>query len=420
MHRETPENNRTEEVPSGGKEEGTSKRKESPDSSSKHQVLHVWDRATQKYIKKPILRALVSAVTPVDLPQFWREIMVRVAISLTSYTSRFHHGSHFFQVFVARTAAIYPGRTVFLGIAVSVALVVTGLFTNFRISTNQKMLWTPTGSLAERHGAFVDAVFPSFHRSIEFVLHLNGDNVLTLSGAQCLFDVVDTIRATEKYKTTCFTSWGLPECPLVSATKFFNHNRSVFLNEINTLVQENDSLDSNQAVQLAMSPLEFSNGERVVRSQIFGFGNDKSNKNSTQLHSALSFLGFIPLSSLASLPKGFEENVIENVYALDDRWAGADAPCVVEIYDTASSFDAEVKRGIYNDVKYLAIAFIMMCGFCALYFTEWSSCVESQSILGLGAVATICCSIMTSFGIMFCIGVPFHSITQVFPYGTCF
>ena len=52
---------------------------------------------------------------------------------------------------------------------------------------------------------------------------------------------------------------------------------------------------------------------------------------------------------------------------------------------------------------------------CA-YFFRWRNPVESRCALGLGAVVAVLLSIVSAYGLMFIVGVPFTSMTQLLPF----
>jgi len=318
-------------------------------------------------------------------------------------------------VFCARTAALHPGQTILLSLLLSIALVVTGWYTNFEIETDSFVLWTPTGSLPQQHGDWVDhdSGFPAPTRDFYFIVHSNGDNVLTQAKSLCLLDAIDTIRGTAGYEETCLQSWGVSECPIVAASKLFHHNRTELTSQV----------ESDEDVQRVMSSLVYPDDERVVRSYIFGYPQPElardpsglSDEEDLLLQSALSYLGTVLLDPEAEISEDLEKAATDALYDLNERWANDHVQCVVEV-NSARSFDDELIRGIFEDSPYMAVAFLLMGAFCAAYLSKRKSCVMSQSVVGLGAVFTVGVSIMTGYGLLFCFGVPFSSVTQIFPY----
>jgi len=319
---------------------------------------------------------------------------------------------------LSRNSARHPGKTLLLTVAVSITLAATGVCTNLEIENTVESAWTPLGSLSRVHGHWVDeeSGFPPPPRSFRFLIHSNGDNVLTTTGADCLFEVVDTIQSTDGYHATCQESWGEPDCPILAASALFDHNRTEFITHV---LEQTD-----EAVQRAMSGLEYPDGEPVVRNLIFGYpqpelptntSNLSSDEDSELLQFASSYLGVMLLSPQEEISEDLEAKATVALYNLNDHWADASATCVVEV-ESERSFSDELERGILQDIPFMALAFAIMICFCAFYLLNWSDWVQSQGVLGIGAVATIIMSLLTGFGLLFCIGVPFSSITQIFPY----
>lgn len=349
--------------------------------------LDLWEQSVEDYLKRPIRRGIVLC---------------------------------------ARTSALHPHKTILLSIAVALALAVTGFLTNFELETDGDILWTPTGSRPVQHGHWVDhdSGFPPPTRNLYFIVHADGDNVLTQTPTQCLFDVIDVLRTTRGYQETCLKSWGTPDCPITAASKLFGHNRTAFLNS--------PASASDSELQRSLSVLEYPDGERVVRDYIFGNSQPELPRNvvtmsnddtaadaaaSIILQTAQSYLGILPLSPEAAVSEDYEFAATEAVYDLNERWQ-TDAQqqrCTVEV-NTARSYDDELERGVNDDTPYMAIAFLLMGTFCAVSLSNRKDWVQSQSVVGLGAIATIVVALLTAYGLLFCIRVPFRSITQIFPY----
>jgi hypothetical protein len=83
----------------------------------------------------------------------------------------------------------------------------------------------------------------------------------------------------------------------------------------------------------------------------------------------------------------------------------------VEPYATRST-DDEFLRAIMTDIPLVPFVFVIMSLFCCLIFGRRHK-VRSQCILGVGAVFCVFLSITTGYGLMFVIGVPLTSLTQV-------
>jgi hypothetical protein len=338
-----------------------------------------WEKATDNYVKNPLLQ---------------------------------------FVLVVALISARNPKRTIVFVIVLSITLVVTGFFTNFRIVADGEELWAPVGTRSLRHGKWIEheSGFRNTNSGyVAFLVHSNGNNVLTIEGANCLFDVVDTIRNINGYHKTCYESWGTEdqECPIQAASALFNHNRSEFYSNLARF----DLTD--ELVQKAMSRLKYpKNDEPVVRDVIFGYPEPTLQSNITSddislLTSAQSYLGFIPKSE--SDEYYFEYDAVVALYQLQDTWDQQGIQCHVEA-NSFRALDDENTRGVEKDVPMMATAFLLMGIVCAVHLSNIQNLVQSRTILGLGAVVTIALSIMTSYGLLFVIGVPFTAVAQVFLY----
>lgn len=363
----------------------------------------VWEGTTENYFKQPSLRLVIS---------------------------------------IAVLSAKNPKRTVALACILSVGLVVTGIFTNFRFLGDGEELWAPFGTQSRKLGTWVaeESGFQADNNGyLAFLVHNDGSNVLTFEGANCLFDAVDTIRSVEGYHQTCYESWGTEdkECPIVAASGLSNHNRSIFFESFHG--------QSDKMIQLSMSRLTYPNGQPVVRDTVFGYPEPKlpdSIKSATQtstaynkynyneisnldaskiptnpadviLTSATSFLGLVPKSE--SDEYDFEIDAVRALYDLQDQWDEQGIQCSVEA-NSYRALDDESKRGVEKDIPMMALAFVFMGILCALYLSNFKNFVHSRAMLGLGAIATILLSVMTSYGILFMVGVPFTGMAQLFLY----
>lgn len=72
-------------------------------------------------------------------------------------------------------------------------------------------------------------------------------------------------------------------------------------------------------------------------------------------------------------------------------------------------------RAIVKDIPLVPIVFIIMSIFtCAIFFKRDK--VRSRSLLGFAAVLSVLLSILTGYGMVFIIGIPFTSMTQLLPF----
>ena len=124
----------------------------------------------------------------------------------------------------------------------------------------------------------------------------------------------------------------------------------------------------------------------------------------------------------SNVTRTFEASAVDELLALRKRWEsiypeGSDEyiPFRLEIV-SQSSYEDEFMRSIVEDLWLIPIAAVIVGAFTIFFaFGKWDR-VQSRGLLGLGSVATIVGSIMTSFGLLFIIGVPFTTNTLMLPF----
>ena len=83
---------------------------------------------------------------------------------------------------------------------------------------------------------------------------------------------------------------------------------------------------------------------------------------------------------------------------------------------SVNSYSNEFQEALRHDMKLLPLVFLMMCTFTSLVYYKHDKVKSSCLFLGLGAVWTVCMSLLSSFGVMFLIGVPFTNLTFMLPF----
>lgn len=334
-----------------------------------------WTRISHRFVKRPVLRFLVLA---------------------------------------ARTAASFPFTTILCGISLSFTVIAAGLLTNFELETNNDFMWSPINSKPIIHSNWVyrESGFSPPTRDVRVIIHRDGANVLNKQVAGCLMELVESLRSLEEYGLSCRCSWDREDCPIRSASSFFGHNRSLF----------DKIVSSDEDVLMAFSSLHYDNGSPVSRTSIFGSPKPEStvpdrliDNNSSYLESATALLLEISQQPALSESKDFDSAATNLVFSIREKWKRDKIHCSAEVF-TDRTFEDEIERGVSQAIPFVASAFVIIGGFCALYFASWNNLLRSQSLLGVGAVATVSLSIMTSFGLLFAVGVPFTNMTQIFPY----
>lgn len=87
-----------------------------------------------------------------------------------------------------------------------------------------------------------------------------------------------------------------------------------------------------------------------------------------------------------------------------------------------SSYSEEFLRSIVDDLYLIPVAALIVTGFTIVFAFGKCDKVHSRGLLGAGAVVAIVASIMTSFGILFAVGIPFTTQTVMVPFlmfGAC-
>ncbi len=81
-----------------------------------------------------------------------------------------------------------------------------------------------------------------------------------------------------------------------------------------------------------------------------------------------------------------------------------------------SSYSNEFQESIKQDKTLLPFVFIVMTTFSIFVFYRTDPVKSSSLTLGIGAVTTVLLSILTSFGLLFSVGVPFTNLTFMLPF----
>jgi len=356
-------------------------------------------------------------------------------------------------------AARHPLTYVVAVTAVSLMLLMVGYATNFRIENREFKLWTPTNSPAAQHFAWINQVYdnnnnnnntsvPDSGGGAVLVFHANGGNVVSQAAMARNFEALDRVRQVAEYQTYCH-KYGVPPCPryvdpfvclvfgiptetsddapnvcgdLVGVTGFWFHNTTVF---------EKYGVDD-QAVRETLSVDVFpGEAQDFDIADLVGFpvfenvtttnesDNNNNNETTTQLLlvSGQSFFTIveIPGSNVAGESEKVNRAMEYELLLLRDEWAAdPDNPYRIE-FQVATSFEDEFLRGILKDVPLMPVVAILMSGFTALVFyrRDW---LRSQTMLGVGSVLCVVMSLLSGYGVMFLVGVPFTSLTLALLY----
>lgn len=293
-------------------------------------------------------------------------------------------------------------------VTISLVLIATGIFTNFSVDVNEDTLWTPRNTRPLSHGEWIneESGFPSQPRNFLALVHRNGNNVLGIEGTQRAFDTIDAVREIDNYDSLCQLSDhvdfnGDETCPLYAVTNFWNDTESFF----------NDAIITDEEAIRAISAQFYPNGAPVDIEQILG--NPVRGEDGILISAeSLVFVILLPDTEDA---EDLETKALDNIFNLQDAWSADDNTDFVLQVFADRSFSDEFTRAIVSDIPLVPVVFVIMSIFTCVVFwrKDW---VYSRTLLGLGAVVTVFLAIMSGYGILFIIGVPFTSMTQILPF----
>jgi len=312
-------------------------------------------------------------------------------------------------------AARNPKKCITSTILFCITILTIGIFTNFNIDVNQDTLWTPTPSRVLAHGKWLagDSGFPDTPRWFQLLVHADGKNILGDEGLKRAFTALDTVRNLPDYDKICEQSSltmstgnnNKSTCFISSPTRFYNHN-----------VSEYHDANYYQDTTERLSMMEYPDGVPVNPVSIFG-KSERGNSNSEILTSVQLYSVLIALPSLNAVATvdEFEKVAIEQMSDLRKQWNAEPSNIYRVEFFNERSFDDEFNRAIVKDIPLVPIVLIVMSIFTSLVFfrRDW---VYSRTLLGIGAVVSVLLSIMAGYGLIFIIGVPFTSMTQILPF----
>ncbi|CAB9506450.1 Pick C1-like protein 1 [Seminavis robusta] len=311
-------------------------------------------------------------------------------------------------------AARNPKRCIGLVCLLSIALITTGVYTNMEVSTDDEQVYAPVKSLLRDRYKWVDETYPVFWRPLMMIVHANGDNVMTYEAMRRLMEATNQVQALDRYETMCAGSDGTNSgCGIPGPTRFWQHNMTLF---------EKQTQGSDEVVMQTLSQ-EFLDGVpfphslfigNIQREEITG----KEGGNATALITSAQSL--FTMIEFPYWPNGesqeFELEMINLLKPMKDDWAaqGEDQPYRLEFYALRTLPD-ELTRAIESDIPLIPCVFAVMAAFTCMVFCR-RDVIQSRALLGIGSVVTILLSIMSGFGLMFIIGLPFTSMTTILPF----
>lgn len=326
------------------------------------------------------------------------------------FTSIAHSIIQGFVVTLAVKAARNPWSYVVVITLISLGLAAVGFFTNFNVNTDEQVIYAPFQSKTSSHSHWIkeESGFPGQNRVFTVSIHNDGDNVFRADNIRQIFEVVNEVTSLAGYNRVCsqgdyYNFDGIRTCKIMSVTRFFMHQLAVF-DEIYEAGGEEAIIDT-------VSANTYQNMAPVDTDMILG--NVVRDKETGLITSVQSFNIFFLLSRVEGV-EDLEQLVLLRMAELQLEW-DTDKRLLQLEYFSMRSYSDEFARAIENDLYLLPVVFFIMSGFTCLVFHRWDR-VQSRSMLGVGSVVTILLSMMSSFGLMFIIGVPFTSMTQILPF----
>jgi len=318
-------------------------------------------------------------------------------------------------VWMSDMAARNPKLTVAIGIVLAFELAIIGVLTNFELVIDGDTLWTPTPSTVLSHGSYLKDESNGFSaqpRWARMTVHVDGGNVLDNPQAslQRVFQALDLMVTTEGYEEVCAeaTEWMLNEngtktCRIDSMVNFFNYSTSIY----------QDHVQAGADLRQLISNRFFPDGTPVIDKLIMGKA-QRSNGADQLLESAQILITLISLPEADGV-KDYEEKMLERLLDLREEWENEPGNSYRLGVFTERSFDDELMRAIVRDIPLVPMIFVVMSMFTGLVFFR-KNWLHSHFLLGCGAVCSVFLSIMVGYGMMFIIGVPFTSMTQIVPF----
>lgn len=315
-----------------------------------------------------------------------------------------------FVVTLAINATRNPWSYVVIITLVSLGLATVGFLTNFNVNTDEQVIYAPFQSKTSSHSHWIkeESGFPGQNRVFTVSIHNDGDNVFGADNIRQIFKVVNEVTSLAGYNEVCsqgdyYNFDGIQTCKIMSVTRFFKHQLAVFEGIYGS--------GGEDAIVDTVSANMYKNMAPVDTDMILG--NAVRDHETGLITSVQSYNIFFLLSRVEGV-EDLEELILQRMAELQLQWDTDQSPLQLE-YFSMRSYSDEFARAIGNDLYLLPIVFFIMSGFTCLVFYRRDR-VQSRSVLGVGSVVTILLSMMSSFGLMFIIGVPFTSMTQILPF----
>lgn len=369
-----------------------------------------------------------------------------------------------FVVVLGTWAARHPWTTVWSVALLSLILVGVGLMTNFEVVWDHETIFTPTGSPPARNGAWLAS--SGFTETADMLLMVHSDqsdsNVLHVEAVRRVFQVLETLRSTPGYDALCARSGYINPynssehtCWIWSVTQFWDHNVTIFEQQLG----RNHGMSEIDLVKVLSQPA-FPDGMPVFHEVLMGSYTKANVTDEFYKHHSTAFMNnttsaaasvhnqpmltrvpaFMISVGLPVVTQGwetevFQERALARLQDLQDDWLDQtleENPHQLRVqFFCQYAYLLEYERALMKDMPLALVVFAVMLSFTMLVFHQYGrqqrgndsvSLYKSRATLGIASVVTIGASLMSGFGLMFCLGVPFTNITQMVPFiilGTC-
>jgi len=366
-------------------------------------------------------------------------------------------------VWLSTTSARYPYTTIGALSLASIALLAIGFFTNFTLVLDTDQIFTPMNSLPMKHYEWLmeDSGFNNI-RPLILILHAHGANVLGKHSLDKLFDAIDAVRETPGYDDLCqrgsYKSYdNIHTCRILSATRFWNHDRTKFeqniTNDEDAAMMLSRSLYPNSQTpvfrELILGNYEMSSSTTVYQANGESFVQQNITEHLPQVHFVQSLFVRFELPDVGADADEFEARAWEALAELKQTWeddntafletghAPQSEPSVSVSTNTSNgdadnnlpaqylnleldflsifAYKIENQRALIRDLPLVGGIILVLMIFTTLVFMKPHK-VYSRSMLGCASLATIGITLMFSYGLVWCIGIPFTNIAQILPF----
>ena len=125
----------------------------------------------------------------------------------------------------------------------------------------------------------------------------------------------------------------------------------------------------------------------------------------------------IDIPDLGDVTDDLELILLDRLADMKKSWSDDPTTTEVELeYFTFNAYQAEFQRAIDQDLPLVVVLIVIMISFVCFVFWRPKEKVKSRAMLGGFAFATIGCSLLTGYGIMFLAGVPLTNIGIMIPF----